>query len=418
MFLGVKQMKNKHIYTTKNGLKVLYVYKPEFYKSYVGIGVNYGNRDLEFVLHGKKYVTPSGTAHFIEHKLFQLPDKDAFAEFAKLNVTANAYTSNEKTIYYFTTTSKIDAPLKVLLEMYWTPYFTKEDVEKEKDIILSELSMYEDIPDAKFSQKILDTLYPKSFLAQPVAGTKESVQNIQVEDLFTAYQAFYTTDNSYLVIVSNQKREEVLALVEETMATFKVHRGLQPNKRESFQELKKKNLTVLADVEQTTASLAIRMEADETMPLFCNYIIGILDSILSPMSEFYNELYKKKAFIADIEYYVVTLRDASYAVISTISKTPQVFLKEVRKKLSHLKPSDLNLDILNLYLKHMKAKSILEQDSVETLGEEILTLALEGISYYEEVERSLSMHIEDYYEYLSYITQGKMLTAICKNSKN
>ena len=171
-------------------------------------------------------------------------------------------------------------------------------------------------------------------------------------------------------------------------------------------------------MEQTTASLAIRMEADETMPLFCNYIIGILDSILSPMSEFYNELYKKKAFIADIEYYVVTLRDASYAVISTISKTPQVFLKEVRKKLSHLKPSDLNLDILNLYLKHMKAKSILEQDSVETLGEEILTLALEGISYYEEVERSLSMHIEDYYEYLSYITQGKMLTAICKNSKN
>ena len=229
---------------------------------------------------------------------------------------------------------------------------------------------------------------------------------------------FRSTDNSYLVIVSNQKREEVLALVEETMATFKVHRGLQPNKRESFQELKKKNLTVLADVEQTTASLAIRMEADETMPLFCNYIIGILDSILSPMSEFYNELYKKKAFIADIEYYVVTLRDASYAVISTISKTPQVFLKEVRKKLSHLKPSDLNLDILNLYLKHMKAKSILEQDSVETLGEEILTLALEGISYYEEVERSLSMHIEDYYEYLSYITQGKMLTAICKNSKN
>ncbi|MDE7385490.1 MAG: insulinase family protein, partial [Anaeroplasmataceae bacterium] len=136
-------MQKNDVFQTKNGLRVCYVEKPNFHKSYVGIGLNYGSRDLKFYLEGNAITSLEGTAHFIEHKLFQMPYGDAFEEFSKLNASANAYTDLEKTIYYFTTTEDLYAPLELLLKMYFTPYFKKEDVEKEKGIITSEIKMYD-----------------------------------------------------------------------------------------------------------------------------------------------------------------------------------------------------------------------------------------------------------------------------------
>ncbi|MDE6046993.1 MAG: insulinase family protein, partial [Anaeroplasmataceae bacterium] len=88
-------MQKNDVFQTKNGLRVSYVEKPDFHKSYVGIGVNYGSRDLNFQLKGESITSFEGTAHFIEHKLFQMPYGDAFKEFSKLNASANAYTDLE-----------------------------------------------------------------------------------------------------------------------------------------------------------------------------------------------------------------------------------------------------------------------------------------------------------------------------------
>ena len=126
-------MNNKFEYITKSGLKIIYIKKEQFARSYCGIGTNYGGGNLKFSIDGVDYVSPSGIAHFIEHKLFAMPDgTDAFDKFNKLNSIANAYTASDKTLYFFTTTENIFDSLKLLIDMYFTPYFKEEDIEKKK----------------------------------------------------------------------------------------------------------------------------------------------------------------------------------------------------------------------------------------------------------------------------------------------
>ncbi|MDE6407405.1 MAG: insulinase family protein [Anaeroplasmataceae bacterium] len=409
-------MQKNDVFQTKNGLRVSYVEKPNFHKSYVGIGLNYGSRDLKFYLNGNAVSTLEGTAHFIEHKLFQMPYGDAFEEFSKLNAMANAYTDLEKTVYYFTTTEDIYAPLKLLLKMYFTPYFKESDVEKEKEIITSEINMYDDVIESKFTRKILKQLYPRSSLSSNVAGTKNSVSKTTTDDLNKAYQAFYTTDNSYLVIVSNEPRERIYQFIEDVMSSLDVNRGLPQRGKEQPTLKLGTSFTMKANCEQSTAALAIRFSANQDSHLFCNYVIGILDGLFSPSTKYYNELYSRKTFIADIEYYVMTLRDTSYAIISTTSQHPKDFLIAIQNKLENLSKKDLDKIAIEQYIKHLKAKSIRALDSVEELGEEILVLALENASYLDELEQSQTLRIEDFYPYIDYFKQAEYIQAICEKS--
>ena len=96
-------MINYSKYTTKNGLKVTYVYKPDFTKCYAGIGVKYGGCNISYTADGVEYYDKPGLAHFLEHCLFHMPYGDAYNEFNKLNAHANAYTSPDKTLYFFNT---------------------------------------------------------------------------------------------------------------------------------------------------------------------------------------------------------------------------------------------------------------------------------------------------------------------------
>lgn len=397
-------------YITKCGLKVIYVEKRGFHQSYAGIGVNYGSRDLEYHLSGQKIKSPSGTAHFLEHKLFQMPDGDSFSMFSKENAHANAYTGLEKTIYYFTTTESIYPSLKLLLEMYFTPFFLKEDVEREKGIIYSEIQMQQDIEWSQFNLKMLDALYPKSGLSKSVVGTKESVSKITAQDLKNAYNAFYTSDNSFLVVVSNQPREKVLSYIEEVLDHLKIRRGIPQYRQESFtigtDFIRKGN------IEQNNAALAIRLDANQTDSFFCDYMIGILDCFFSPVSAFYKELYQQKAFFADIDYSVMTLRDTSFIILSTTTNKPKLFLKKAKAKLQSITKKDLDSRILNLFLKHLRAKSVRMLDSVEELGDEILTLALEDQSYLDILTKYQELELKDFYPYIEILKNGTYIEAI------
>lgn len=143
-------------------------------------------------------------------------------------------------------------------------------------------------------------------------------------------------------------------------------------------------------------------------------MIGIFDCIFSPLAPFYEDLRVKKAFVADIDYIVTTSKHTSYAIISATSNHPEEFVATVQEKLKNLSEADLDEEILELYLRHLKAESIAKLDSIEYLGDEILSLALEGTSYFEELEKIKNISIHDFKHYLSYITGAEMITAICK----
>lgn len=410
-------MNDSYEYITKDGLKVIYIFKKDFYKSYVGIGTRYGSADLEYYFGDEKRQSKEGIAHFIEHKLFQMPYGDAIQALANGNASANAYTTTDKTVYYFSTVEKIFKPLEILLSMYFTPYFIKEDVEKEKSIIQSEIKMYEDVAVSRFNKKILSALYPQDNLSANVAGTVESVAETTVEDMLSAYETFYTTDNSRLVIISHEPKEEVFAAVERILGNLSLRRGLPKVCPRVTSKKILKDFTYEAKVEQTIATLAIRMPASNQIPLFCNFMIGILDCLFSPVASFYQELHKRKAFTADIDYYAMTLEEAGYVVVSTTTNQPELFLELIQEKLSTLSNQDLNEELLDFYLRHLKSKSIADLDSIDYLGDEVLSLAIENISYFDEMELCNNLTTKDFQKYISYFKKGMYLKAICKKSK-
>lgn len=408
-------MNNKFEYITKNGLKVLYIKKEQFARSYCGIGTSFGGGNLVFKVNGKEYISPSGVAHFIEHKLFAMPDgSDAFDTFNKLNAVSNAYTASDKTLYFFSTTDEIFEPLKLLLNMYFTPYFKEEDIEKEKDIIISELNMYDDKPIARLQKKVLNGLYPNDPYSTPVGGTIDSVSKTTVNDLLLAYNTFYNPDNSYLVIVSKYDENLIFNFIEEVLSQFNF-------KKSNFEKLPTvksndigENIEYSDEINQNQAVVGIRFNANTDNKLFCNFIIGIFDCLFSPMADFYNELYEDRLFIADIDYSVVTEKYSAYAIISTTSNKPKEFIEKVINKLKNLKINDLDEEIIDLYLRHLKAKSISLEDSIESLGDEILSLALEGDSYFDEQESILKLKVEDFYSIISLINDAKYLEIVCK----
>lgn len=408
---------NRSEYICKNGLKIIHIYKPKFKESYVGIGVNYGSRDINFYAENEKYKSPKGLAHFIEHKLFQMPEGDAFSQFSQHHASANAYTDTEKTIYYFTTTMELYPPLELLLKMYFTPYFPKEDVEKEKGIILSEIKMHEDDIQSKFFYQTLKALYPNSSIATDATGTVQGVKKTTSDDLFKAYQEFYTTDNSYMVVVSSEPKEKIFLFIEETLASLKCLRGLPRRIEKVSYKVTAPVLKYFAKTEQISACLAIRLAENNSNSFLCNSIIGILDSLFSPMAKYYKTLYKQNAFYADIEYSIVSLRDTSYCLISTTSNHPELFLELIENKLRNLKIQDIDDNITELYQKHLKAKSILIEDEISTLGEESLIYALEGSNYTNVIVEGLSLNKESLCAYLPLFHNATYVKAICKKSE-
>lgn len=194
---------NEHIYILKlkNGMEVHLLPKEDpYYTTYVELSLPYGALHLDYTYDQKTYHTPPGTAHFMEHKIFAMPDGDAFAKFSNLGVDANAMTSYHQTSYIFNATNHVIEALTHLLDMLDTPYFTPENVEQEKLIIEEELKMYLDDPHSKMQNQLMENMYHMHTLKHDIGGTIDSIKEITPEMLTDVYNHFYDPNQRLLVI--------------------------------------------------------------------------------------------------------------------------------------------------------------------------------------------------------------------------
>ena len=115
-----------------SGLQVFIMEKPGFSSSFAVFGTRYGSVDTSFSRNDEPQISvPEGIAHFLEHKLFECEEGDAFTKFAKTGAYANAFTSFDRTCYLFSCSTTFEKNLDILLDFVQTPYFTEETVEKE-----------------------------------------------------------------------------------------------------------------------------------------------------------------------------------------------------------------------------------------------------------------------------------------------
>ena len=208
----------------------IYVHPKEGYRSaYAVFGTNYGSVNTKFRVDGGDIITvPDGIAHYLEHKLFESEDGDAFVRYAATGADANAYTSFEKTCYLFSCTDKFEESLEILLDFVQSPYFTAQTVAKEQGIIGQEIKMYEDSPDWRVTFNTLVGMYHNHPVRIDIAGTVESISEITAEKLYDCYNSFYNLHNMVLCVSGNVTPEQVIAVADKV---------LKPNKEQTVENI-------------------------------------------------------------------------------------------------------------------------------------------------------------------------------------
>ena len=280
-----------------NGLTVMVDKRPGFTRKLAYFVTDFGAIHTDFTLEGQKIHVPAGIAHFLEHKMFDLPgDRDVSAELAALGAGTNAFTSYDMTAYYISCTENFEPALKLLLEFVSTPYFTEESVQKEMGIIDQEIGMHLDNPDSRVFENLALGLYAKHPIRVPILGSSESIREITPELLHACHRAFYTPGNMILCVVGDVEGDRVAEIATEILGTDPRPVG-------------KKLKTYEETMERAVAQQTMQMEV--AMPMFnlgfkCEYpgsgeaairqeMVGDLaaEALFGESSELYLRLYEE-----------------------------------------------------------------------------------------------------------------------------
>ena len=237
-----------------NGLTVMVVPKPGFTKKQAYFATDFGSVHTHFTLEGKEYTVPAGVAHYLEHKLFELPDRDVTAEFAAMGAMVNAFTSYDITAYFFSCTERFDDCLRLLLEFVGTPWFPEESVERERGIIDQEIGMNADDFGTQVFEQLMELMYETHPIRVPILGDHDSIRQISPQVLDTCHRAFYNPGNMMLCVVGDVDPESVAQMALQVLGE---------EKRPMGEKLP------LPEVDMTCPRALGRRSMEVVMPNFC-----------------------------------------------------------------------------------------------------------------------------------------------------
>ena len=340
----------------KNGLDVYIVKKEDFNTNYACFGTKFGGLDLEFIPSGEKdYVNmPSGIAHFLEHKLFEQENGESALDFYKKSgATVNAYTSYKTTKYYFFGTDNFEENLEYLLDFVQKPYFTDENVEKEKGIILEEAYMTLDNPDRLFNE---NNLYNCELYEKNVIGSISDIKSITKEDLYKCYNTFYSPSNMHLLIVTNKDVNNIMDIIK-TNQKSKIFKEGKVIKKEYIEDIKvrKKKEIIKGNVKENRFCYSIKLPLSY---LSCSkieaydYLSILLGILIGNLSNFNVSLKKKNLIKDDLVFRISSdiTKNETYIIIKIYVLTDEY--NKVIELLEHqLLSKDYSKEDFELYKK-------------------------------------------------------------------
>lgn len=206
--------------TLSNGLDVIFIPFENKSNYYISYATRFGSEVTNFTPADEKrsHKVPDGIAHFLEHKMFeQESGEDPFAYFSKSGTGANASTSYDSTQYICYGTKNFLDNLRYLIQYVNAPYYTDENVEKEKGIIAEELKMYADLPDVQLETRLRENVYHVHPRRIDIGGTEEEIYKITKEDLYLCYNNFYSPNNMFLLVVGNFPMEEAMSVIHQEL---------------------------------------------------------------------------------------------------------------------------------------------------------------------------------------------------------
>ena len=388
-----KKIKEKaYIEKLKNGMKVIIIPKPNLDKKYVIWGTKFGSIDNRFIMPktNEEVFIPDGVAHFLEHKMFEQPNgTNSLDTLMALGLDANAYTTNDHTAYLFECTNNFYEGLDELMDYVQHPYFTDENVEKEKGIIGQEIKMYDDEPGWQLYMNLLDCLYKGNPIKIDIAGTVESISKITPDVLYKCYNTFYNPSNMTMVVCGNFEPEKLLEDIKRSLIE-KEHQGeiqrIYPPKETSINRTYKE-----AEMEVSLPLFAIGFkDADGMNEDIVKKHIAIeilLNMIIGKSSESYQNLYKEGNLLSEPDLDYEFSEEYSHVVISGQSKEPEKVKESIESTIQKYIDQGLNEEHFNRIKKKIYGDYVVEYNSVGNIARMFLSDSLKKINSFDYIER-------------------------------
>ena len=373
----------------KSGLKIFVMEKPDYSGAFAMFGTKYGSVDTCFRIKGEAdYVSvPEGIAHFLEHKLFESEELDAFQRFNETGANANAFTSFDRTCYIFQCAGEFEKNLEILLDFVKHPYFTEETVQKEQGIIGQEIRMYQDNPDWQVLFNLLRGVYHNNPVRIDIAGTIESIAQINAELLYSCYNTFYNLSNMALSVAGNVTKEQVLEIAD---------RILKPEEPVYFEQIvPEEPETVLQDyieedlgVDIKKFALGFKESLDDILPTPKHTLVMniALDVIAGKVSSLYSRLIEAGLINTSFGKEYFTGRGFSCSIFTGESHEPEKVKEEIIAEIEKIKAEGITDEDFEVSLKKLYGAHIFGYNDVDDLAGNLIDAYFGGYGLFDTVE--------------------------------
>lgn len=377
----------------------IYIWKMEDYSTtHALFGTKYGSINTKFRTKNEPdFITvPNGIAHYLEHKLFENEDCDVFSLYAKTGASANAYTSFDKTCYLFSCTDNVYDSLEILLSFVQNPYFTEETVRKEQGIIGQEIRMYDDNAGWRVFFNMLQGMYHNHPVKIDIAGTVESIAEINADLLYQCYNTFYNLNNMVLSIAGDIDEDRVLELCDKLLKNNgnpELETAFEPEpetvcQREVVQQLEIAvpmfNIGFKAKPETDIDALRADIET--------NFLISMM---VGGTTDFYKRLYDEGLINSTFSKETFSGDGYFCSIFGGESRNPRLVRDRIVEEIERRKKVGFDEESFNNIKKAYYGSLIRDLCDAETIATNMLNSGMEKLSAFDAIETVVVVKFED-----------------------
>ena len=389
---SAKIKEEAYIEVLDNGMKVIIIPKPNLDKKYAIWGTHFGSIDNRFIMPKTKeeVFIPDGVAHFLEHKMFEQPDgTNSLDTLMALGLDANAYTTNDHTAYLFECTNNFYKGLDELMDYVQHPYFTDQNVEKEKGIIGQEIKMYDDEPGWRLYMNALDCMYKENPIKIDIAGTIESISEITPDVLYKCYNTFYNPSNMILVICGNFKPEEILEEIKKRLIEKEEQGEIKRIYPEKEYGINMKYKEELMEVSQPIFAIGYKDDEGMIKDIVKKHIAIeiLLEMIIGKSSDAYKELYESGDLVSVPDSDYEFAQEYAHILITGQSNNPEKINEKIKQVVNKYKEQGLDSDQFDRIRKKVYGDYVTEYNSVGEIARMFLSDTMKNINSFDYIEK-------------------------------
>ncbi len=386
--LNIKE--KAYIEKLENGMTVIIIPKNTTNKKYVIWGVNFGSIDNHFKVNGEEIYIPDGVAHFLEHKMFEQENgTNSLDKLMALGIDANAYTTNDHTAYLFECTEHFYEGLDELMNYVQNPYFTDENVEKEKGIISQEIRMYDDDPGWQLYMSVLDCLYKENPIKIDIAGTVDSIKEINKDTLYKCYNTFYAPNNMTLVVCGDFEPKDILEQIKCRITKNSLDEKIERIYPTSNEKINKKNIEREMNVSMPLFAIGfkdIKGMNDEIIKKHIAIEI-LLNMLVGESSNLYKELYDAGTLLEEPDMDYEFSKQYAHVVISGQSERPDDVYNKLKDEIEKYIKNGLDSKHFERIKKKVYGDYVVEYNNIADISRMFLSDYMKSISPFDYIEQ-------------------------------